>query len=173
MDVSHSVLLFFTGSFVAPFYRMSPDSDPPQENGTPGSARRESGTSGSNMVAFVDSQDPNARSAIQRHTAYHSAAQRRYLRSRLLRRSSSFRLFEWSRRPSQDARTSSTSSTPTSTSIRRAQSLPGRPAHSRTSRTQEDGDLVVFASQTAQGPVPETAATTAVNVVADDSILYL
>lgn len=52
-----------------------------------------------NIIEFVDSQDPNVKSAIQRHTAYHSAAQRRDARLRSLRRGSQSRFLEWSRRP--------------------------------------------------------------------------
>lgn len=56
-----------------------------------------------NVIEFIDSQDPNTKSAIQRHTAYHSAAQRRDARMQLLRRGSQSRYFEWGRRPVAEA----------------------------------------------------------------------
>jgi hypothetical protein len=62
-----------------------------------GSARRPQGPG--NIIEFVDSQDPNVKSAIQRHTAYHSAAQRREARLRSLRRGTQPRYLEWGRRP--------------------------------------------------------------------------
>lgn len=80
-------------------------------------SRRDSGPS--NVIEFVDSQDPNVKSAIQRHTAYHSAAQRREARLRSLRRGSQSRFLEWSRRPvsappnEPSASSSSTSSSAT------------------------------------------------------------
>lgn len=52
-------------------------------------------------ITFVNSQDPNSRSTIQRHTARHSNAQRRVARLQSLRSSSSRpRLLEWQRRRS-------------------------------------------------------------------------
>ncbi|KAJ9611800.1 hypothetical protein H2204_015186 [Knufia peltigerae] len=60
----------------------------------PDSARRRL-----SVFEFVDSTDPNVRRAIQRHTAYHSAAKRREKRSRLLDRSKQARYLEWGRRP--------------------------------------------------------------------------
>jgi hypothetical protein len=57
---------------------------------------------------FIDSQDPNTKSQIQRHTACHAAQQRREAsRQRLLREGSTPRLLEWQRRSSPKA-TSST-----------------------------------------------------------------
>jgi hypothetical protein len=63
-------------------------------------------------IEFVDSQAPNVRSAIQRHTAYHSAAQRREARSRRLRQATQPRYLEWSRRhpPDREVAEQSTSS---------------------------------------------------------------
>lgn len=79
---------------------MSSGGDPSQDNASSRARRRNSaGRQPSNIIEFVDSQDPNVRSAIQRHTAYHSAAQRREARSRLLRRSSQTRYLDWTRRP--------------------------------------------------------------------------
>jgi hypothetical protein len=68
------------------------------------------------LITFVDSQDPNSRSAIQRHTAFHSNAQRRDARLQSLRNTSRPRLLEWQRRsdseglPIVTSQTSSTSS---------------------------------------------------------------
>lgn len=93
---------------------MSSGGNPPQDNTPPQDGRRGSADrTSSNIIEFVDSQDPNVRSAIQRHTAYHSAAQRRDARSRLLRRSSQARYLEWTRRPrtENEVATSSASST--------------------------------------------------------------
>lgn len=56
-------------------------------------ARRNSGI----RITFVDSQDPNSRSTIQRHTAHHSNAQRRQARLEILRRDRP-RVLEWTRR---------------------------------------------------------------------------
>ncbi len=50
------------------------------------------------VIEFIDSQDPNVKSAIQRHTAYHSAAQRREARIQSLRRGRQSRFLEWGRR---------------------------------------------------------------------------
>ena len=51
-----------------------------------------------NIIEFVDSQDPNVKSAIQRHTAYHSAAQRREARLQSLRRGNQLRYLDWGSR---------------------------------------------------------------------------
>ena len=65
-----------------------------------------------NVIEFVDSQSPNVKSAIQRHTAYHSAAQRRDARLRSLQRGSQSRYLEWGRRPvSEPPNTSSSGGT--------------------------------------------------------------
>ena len=61
-------------------------------------SRHEPRPSRANVIEFVDSQDPNVKSAIQRHTAYHSAAQRRDARLRSLRRGNQSRYLEWGRR---------------------------------------------------------------------------
>ena len=61
------------------------------------------------IIEFVDSRDSNVTSAIQRHKAYHSAAQRRVARLRSLRRGNRPRYLEWGRRPaSEPAATSPT-----------------------------------------------------------------
>lgn len=67
-----------------------------------------------NIIEFVDSQDPNVKSAIQRHTAYHSAAQRREARLRSLRRGSQPRILEWGRRPDSEPPTKATAGSGTS-----------------------------------------------------------
>jgi hypothetical protein len=56
-----------------------------------------------NVIEFIDSQDPNVKSAIQRHSAYHSAAQRREARIQSLRRGSQSRYMEWGRRQGADS----------------------------------------------------------------------
>lgn len=67
-----------------------------------GQPRRSSTTR--QLITFVDSQDPNSRSTIQRHTAHHSNAQRRDARLQSLR-SNRPRLLEWQRRPSVEGDT--------------------------------------------------------------------
>jgi hypothetical protein len=60
---------------------------------------------------FVDSQNPNTKSQIQRHTAHHAIQQRREAaRQRLLRETSTPRLFEWQRRSGADNASPATSS---------------------------------------------------------------
>lgn len=75
------------------------------------------GSRPANIIEFVNSDDPNVRSAIQRHTAYHSAAQRRDARSRLLRRPSQNRYLEWGRRPPRPDTETATTSSASSASI--------------------------------------------------------
>jgi hypothetical protein len=80
-------------------------------------------------IEFVDSQAPNVRSAIQRHTAYHSAAQRREARSRRLRQATQPRYLEWSRRQPPDREVAEQS-----TSSRSSVSIsPARPSSQATS----------------------------------------
>lgn len=67
------------------------------------------------LITFVNSQDPKSRSAIQRHTAHHSNAQRRDARIQSLR-SNRPRLLEWHRRPSAEVDALSVSSPQTSVS---------------------------------------------------------
>lgn len=78
--------------------------------------RKQSQQRSGNIIEFVDSQDPNVKSAIQRHTAYHSAAQRREAKIQSLRRGSQSRYLEWGRRPGPDALTDSRSSSENSLS---------------------------------------------------------
>lgn len=61
-------------------------------------AERPRGRAARPLITFVDSQDPNSRSAIQRHTAFHSNQQRRDARLQSLRNTSRPRLLEWQRR---------------------------------------------------------------------------
>ena len=57
-----------------------------------------------NVFEFVDSHNPKVKSVIQRHTAYHQAAQRREARLQSLRRGSSqSRYLEWGRRQSPES----------------------------------------------------------------------
>jgi len=59
---------------------------------------------------FIDSQDPNTKSQIQRHTAHHAVQQRREAaRKRLLREGSTPRLLAWQRRLSSETTSSSIS----------------------------------------------------------------
>jgi hypothetical protein len=101
---------------------------PPSRTSSRSSSRRSSTTSTSRnqtqpvgpptIIEFVDSQDPNVKSAIQRHTAYHSAAQRREARLRSLRRGSQPRVLEWGRRPLSE---------PPSTTVSGASTVSGSP----------------------------------------------
>lgn len=79
---------------------------------------------GRQLITFVDSQDPNSRSAIQRHTAHHSNAQRRDARLRSLR-SNRPRLLEWQRRPSAETDALSVTSPHSSTSSTSVSPAPG------------------------------------------------
>ena len=59
---------------------------------------------------FIDAQDRNTRSQIQRHTAYHAVQQRREAgRQRLLGDGSTPRFFEWQRRSNPDSTSPTTS----------------------------------------------------------------
>lgn len=161
---------------------MSSGGDPPQDHSSRRGERRDprerrtSGSEGSrpqrsNLIEFVDSQDPNVRSAIQRHTAYHSAAQRREARSRLLRRSSSSRYFEWARRPGTDpdVATSSASSA-SSVSMSPAPSMSERPGLRRGSSHGQESESTTSRSESASAsestPVRPSASA------AEDSILH-
>jgi hypothetical protein len=60
---------------------------------------------------FIDSQDPNSKSQIQRHTAYHAVQQRREAaRQRLLGGGPTPRVFQWLRRPDAEDTSTTTSS---------------------------------------------------------------
>lgn len=76
------------------------------------------------LITFVDSQDPNSRSAIQRHTAHHSNAQRRNARLQSLR-STRPRLLEWQRRPSAEVDALCVTSPQSSTSSTSLSPAPG------------------------------------------------
>ncbi|KIW98891.1 uncharacterized protein Z519_00554 [Cladophialophora bantiana CBS 173.52] len=152
---------------------MSSNGDPPQEDAARGSESRDSSTRrSSNIIEFVDSQNPNVRSAIQRHTAYHSAAQRREARARLLRRSSQTRYFEWTRRPRGDADVAASSaSSASSVSISPAPSIPGRPdlPSRTTSDEQEAGSSTSEAA--ADSAVEMLPSASQIAISADDSAL--
>lgn len=75
------------------------------------------------LITFVNSQDQNSRSVIQRHTAHHSNAQRRDARLRSLR-SNRPRLLQWQRRPSSEAEALVITSPPSSTSSASASPAP-------------------------------------------------
>lgn len=120
---------------------MSSGAETPLENDSSRDERTQrtdpGGTRPPNLIEFVNSQDPNVRSAIQRHTAYHSAAQRRDARSRLLRRSSQSRYLEWGRRPPRGDADTTTTSSASSASISPAPSTE-RPRQSGTSSNPTD-----------------------------------
>lgn len=155
---------------------MSSGSDNARDSNPPRGQRQQSQTRRPNLVEFIDSQDPNVRSAIQRHTAYHAAAQRRDARSRLLRRSSHTRYLEWGRRTGQDADvpTSSTSasSNASSVSISPVPSMSGRAGPSRTSSTPTDRESETSASQQMSiSAFDGASSTTSPAISAEDSIL--
>ena len=79
--------------------RMSSNEDASRRSTPPSSEEpSRSRTHPCQNITFVDSQDPNRRSAIQRHTAVHSNAQRRDARLQTLRGRSRPRFLEWQRR---------------------------------------------------------------------------
>ena len=89
---------------------MSTGDDKSQESSPSRSGGRSARRSGSrprtvptNIIEFVDSEDPNVKSAIQRHTTYHSAAQRREARLHSLRQGSRTRYLDWGRRQGSDS----------------------------------------------------------------------
>ena len=91
----------------------------------PRSEGQASGSSGTRpLITFVDSQDPDSRSAIQRHTAHHSNAQRRDARLRSLR-SDRPRLLKWQRRLSAETDNFSFTSPQTSASSASVSPIPG------------------------------------------------
>lgn len=109
----------------------SPASGPVSRTSSRGSSRGSGGRrpqGPANIIEFVDSQDPNVKSAIQRHTAYHSAAQRREARLRSLRRGNQPRYLEWGRRPVSEPPATSPTTRRHSTSAPR---LPESPTSSR------------------------------------------
>ena len=155
---------------------MSSGGGPPQES-EPQSGEneaREARGRRQNAIEFVDSQDPNVRSAIQRHTAYHSAAQRRDARSRLLRRSSQSRYLEWGRRPRLDTDvTTSSASSASSVSISPAPSMSERPEHQgqTSSSTQAEQESDRSTSRSASIPGIETMTIVPPAMSEEDSIL--
>jgi hypothetical protein len=149
-------------------------SDNPSQDRTSRQGRRgnSDGQQPSNIIEFVDSQDPNLRSAIQRHTAYHSAAQRRETRSRLLRRSSQARYLEWTRRSrlNTEMTTSSTSST-SSVSISPAPSMPERseqPTRASSVERQADWSAEPVAADTASETISPSSQAA---LPGDDAVL--
>ncbi|KIX00216.1 uncharacterized protein Z518_10354 [Rhinocladiella mackenziei CBS 650.93] len=127
------------------------------------------------MIEFVDSQDPNVRSAIQRHTAYHSAAQRRDARSRLLRRSSQTRYLEWGRRPrsememttSSASSASSVSMSPAPDQTRRSSAQEQEPERSEGPASQASRSVSIPASES----LPVATPSTSPPIAAEDAIL--
>ena len=148
----------------------------PGENNPQGVESEATEFSGSrhNLIEFVDNQDPNVRSAIQRHTAYHSAAQRRDARSRLLRRSSQNRYLEWGRRPRLGPNvTTSSASSASSVSISPAPSMSERPEQQsrKSSSTQTEQESDRSATWSASIPGTETTAIALPAMSEEDSIL--
>lgn len=108
---------------------MPPKEQSSRKSTTPSRSERASRrpTTARPSLTFVNSQDPNSRSTIQRHTARHSNAQRRIARLQSLRGSSSRpRLLEWQRRrPSVEGDTISTTSGQSSASSLTISPAPG------------------------------------------------
>jgi hypothetical protein len=152
---------------------MSSNDNPQQDDAPNGSGRGDSsGRQPSNVIEFVNSEDPNVRSAIQRHTAYHSAAQRREARSRLLRRSSQARYLEWTRRPVTDADfATSSASSASPVSISPAASQPERSEQPTRASSRERAS----GSNTEQAAVEPASGTmspaTQAGIFADDTVL--
>lgn len=105
---------------------MPPKEQPPRRHSSSSRSEEQSqrAPTGRQLITFVDSQDPNSRSAIQRHTAHHSNAQRRDARLRSLR-SNRPRLLEWQRRPSAETDALSVTSPHSSTSSTSVSPAPG------------------------------------------------
>jgi hypothetical protein len=148
-------------------------SDNPSQDDTPrqrGDRSPSTPQQSPNIIEFVDSQDPNARSAIQRHTAYHSAAQRRDTRSRLLRRSSQARYLEWTRRPRTDADVvTSSASSASSLSISPAPSQHERSEQpTRASSIDRETSSETVSARRAAGDVISPVLQRAVSLSAED-----
>lgn len=105
-------------------YRMPPREDPASRSNSSSRADQQPLRAATQLITFVDSQDPNSRSAIQRHTAHHSNAQRQEARMRSLRINRP-RLLQWQRRPSVDTDTLSVTSPQGSTSSASVSPAPG------------------------------------------------
>lgn len=153
---------------------MSSGAETPFENDSSrGEQTHRNGTGGTrppNVIEFVNSQDPNVRSAIQRHTAYHSAAQRRDARSRLLGRSSQSRYLEWGRRPSRGDADTTTTSSASSASISPAPSTE-RPRQSQTSSNPTDQESETSQSRSASVTEMESSQPPPLSIPQDDRII--
>lgn len=128
-----------------------------------------------NTIEFVNSQDPNVRSAIQRHTAYHSAAQRRDARTRYLQRPGQSRFLPWGRRPGRghSEQPTSSASSVSSLSISPVPSIERPADQSRSSSNPLDQDSQ--ASNSRSESLAETQTTPSVSVSTnnfrDDAVL--
>jgi len=153
---------------------MSASGDPPLEDDPsrdePSQRNDAGGTGPPKIIEFVNSQDPNVRSAIQRHTAYHSAAQRRDARSKLLRRSSQSRYLEWGRRPPRAEADTTTTSSASSASISPAPSTE-RPRQDRTASNLTDQESETSQSQSASITEMEAPLPSSKSMPEDDAIL--
>ncbi|RVX72364.1 hypothetical protein B0A52_04569, partial [Exophiala mesophila] len=137
--------------------------------------RQSSGERRPNTIEFVDSQDPNVRSAIQRHTAYHSAAQRRDARTRYLQRPGRSRFLPWGRRPARgrSEQPTSSASSASSLSISPVPSIERPADQSRSSSNPLDQDSQASNSRSASLPDTETTLSVSVstNNVRDEAVL--
>src|SRR5271154_5343723 len=78
-------------------------SDKSKQRESPPKSPKPSDRGPQNIIEFIDSQAPNTKSAIQRHTAQHAAAQRREARLQAVREGVRPRNLQWQRRSSPDA----------------------------------------------------------------------
>lgn len=167
-------LTFICNNYIHPSSYMSASGEPPLEDDSSRDEQTQrndpGGTRPPNIIEFVNSQDPNVRSAIQRHTAYHSAAQRRDARSRLLRRSSQSRYLEWGRRPPRGDADTTTASSASSASISPAPSTE-RPRQDRTSSNLTDQESETSQSRSASITEMEASVPSSKSIPEDDAIL--
>ncbi|KIV94238.1 hypothetical protein PV10_02024 [Exophiala mesophila] len=152
--------------------------DRPRKNSSSSQSTGPSQPSGErrpNTIEFVDSQDPNVRSAIQRHTAYHSAAQRRDARTRYLQRPGQSRFLPWGRRPARgrSEQPTSSASSVSSLSISPVPSIERPADQSRSSSNPLDQDSQASNSRSASLPDTDTTLSVSVstNNVRDEAVL--
>lgn len=155
---------------------MSSGGEPHQESDAASRReRREStGVRRGTTIEFVDSQDPNVRSAIQRHTAYHSAAQRRDARTRYLQRPGQSRFLPWGRRTARENNDQpvSSASSNSSVSISPVPSIERATNRSRGSSHALDQDSQGSNSRSASLAETETTqSATILSTSRDDAIL--
>lgn len=130
------------------------DQSPRGSTSSRSEGRSSRASSSRQRITFVDSQDPNNRSAIQRHTAHHSNAQRRDARVRSLR-SDRPRLLEWQRRTSAEMDALSLTSAQTSASSTSVSPAPRVPEVLPTT-TETPADLIDTPAPVAERvPMPQ------------------